>query len=80
MALRTKWKRFGKKTGKAFKNLGKSLVKTIDVAAGNEPEVIEEDGHTELSNAWRETGKSFVESGKALGEAAKETVDEVTKD
>ena len=80
MALKNKWGKFGKDTGKAFANFGKALGKTAKVALSDEPEVIEEDGHTELSNAWRDTGKSFGESGKSLGVAAKETFNEVTKD
>ena len=80
MALKDEWKGFGKNTGKAFKNLGKALGKTAKVAFTDEPEVIEQNGHSEVGNAWRETGKSFGESGKSLGKAAKETVDEVTKD
>lgn len=77
MPLKDKWGKTGKNSGKAFGNFGKALGKTFKVAFTDEPEIIEEDGHTELSNSWRETGKAFSEFGKALGEAAEGTLDKV---
>ena len=72
-ALKPKWKAFGKDTGKAFKNFGKSIGKTAKVVFADEESKKEENGHTELSNAWRETGKSFGQAGKSLGKAAQGT-------
>ena len=39
--------------------------------------MIEANGHTEVSNRWRETGKSFGEAGKNLGKAAEATGDKI---
>ena len=45
---------------------------------------IEENGRTEVSNAWREMGKSFGEAGKsfgkAMGDTAKKAVNDEDKD
>ena len=41
---------------------------------------VEENGRTEVSNAWREVGKSFGEAGKSFGKAAKDTAIEVFDD
>lgn len=73
MSLKEKWKTFGKDTGKAFTNFGKAMGKTAKVAFTDDPNNVEENGHTELGNSWRETGKSFGEAGKALGKAAQGT-------
>ena len=73
MAADKKWKTFGKDTGKAFSNFGKSIGKTAKVAFTDEENKIEENGHTQLSNSWRETGKSFGTAGKDLGRAIKGT-------
>lgn len=73
MSLKEKWKEFGKDTGKAFANFGKSMGKTAKVAFTDDENKVEENGHTELGNSWHETGKSFGEAGKALGKAAQGT-------
>ena len=77
MALRDKWKSFGKNTGKAFSNFGHSFGKTMKVALADDENKVEENGHTELGNAWRETGKSFGRAGKSLGKAAAGTAKKV---
>ena len=77
MALKDKWKDFGKNTGNAFKNFGKAIGKTAKVAFTDEKNEVEEGGGTTLGNAWRETGKSFGRAGKALGQAAEGTVEKV---
>ena len=78
MALKDKWKETGKNTGKAFGNFGKALGKSMKVAFNDEPNCVEENGHTETGNAWRETGKAFGEAGKSLGQAVEGTVDKAT--
>ena len=45
----------------------------MKVAFTDDPNVVEENGHTELGNAWRETGKSFGEAGKSFGKAMEAT-------
>lgn len=77
MALKEKWKTFGKDTGKAFTNFGKSMAKTAKVAFTDDENKVEDNGHTELGNSWHETGKSFGEAGKALGVAAEGTVEKI---
>ena len=77
MSLKKKWKRFGKNTGKAFTNFGQSVAKTAKVAFTDEENKVDEEGHTELRNAWKETGKSFGEAGKALGKAAQGTAQKI---
>jgi len=77
MALKKKWKRFGKSTGQAFANFGKSVAKTAKVAFGDDENKREENGRTEIANAWANTGKSFGEAGKSLGKAAQGTVQKV---
>ena len=77
MDLKDKWKSFGKNTGKAFSNLGKTIGKTAKVVFNDEDNNIDADGDTELGNAWRETGKSFGRAGKSLGKAAQGTAQEV---
>lgn len=78
MGLKDKWKKTGKDTGKAFGNFGKAIGTTMKVAFTDEPEIIEEDGKTELSHSWSDTGKAFGEAGKSLGKAAKGTLDKAT--
>ena len=70
MGVKQKWKDFGKNTGKAFTNFGKSVAETAKIAFTDEENNVEENGHRKLSNAWKETGKSFGEAGKSLGKAA----------
>lgn len=70
MSLKDKWKDFGKNTGKAFSNFGKSVGKTAKIVFTDEENEKEENGRAKLSNAWRETGKSFGTAGKSLGKAA----------
>ena len=77
MVLRKKWKRFGKDTGEAFVNLGKSVAKTAMVVFADDTNEREENGKTEISNAWKETGKSFGQAGKSLGKAAQGTAQKV---
>ena len=77
MALKDKWKKFGKNTGSAFSNFGKAIAKTAKVAFTDDENCLEENGHSELGNAWRETGKSFGEAGKSLGKAAQGTAQKV---
>ena len=67
------WKTFGKDTGKAFKSFGKAIGKTAKVAFTDKDNTIEENGKSELGNAWTETGKGFGESGKAFGKAISRT-------
>ena len=77
MALGEKWKNAGKSTGKAFGNFGKAMGKTMKVAFTDDPNKVEENGHTELGNAWRETGKGFEDMGDSLGDAFIETGDKI---
>lgn len=77
MALKKKWKRFGKATGEAFKTFGKSVAKTTRVVFANEENLRDENGNTEIKNAWKETGKSFGKAGKSLGKAAQGTAQKV---
>ena len=69
MSVKKEWKKFGKNTGKAFTNFGKSIGETAKVAFTDEENAVEENGHRKLSNSWKETGKSFGEAGKSLGQA-----------
>ena len=77
MALKKKWATFGKTTGKAFASFGKSMAKTAKVAFTDEPNPVEENGHTELGNSWAEIGHEFGDAGKALGEAAQGTAQKI---
>ena len=77
MALKEKWKKTGKNTGKAFGNFGQALGKTMKVVFANDDNMIEANGHKEVANAWRKTGKSFGQAGKAWGKSAKGTLDKV---
>ena len=70
MSLGNKWKEFGKNTGKAFSNFGKSIGKTAKVVFTDDKNEVEENGHRKLANAWKDTGKSFGQAGKSLGKAA----------
>ena len=74
------WKTFGKDTGKAFKSFGKAIGKTAQVAFTDKDNTIEENGKSELGNAWTETGKGFEESGKSLGKAITRTFKPVEKE
>lgn len=80
MALKEKWKLAGKDAGKAFANFGKALGKTMKTTFTDDENMIEANGHTEVSNRWRETGKAFGEAGKALGDALEGTGDKVFND
>lgn len=73
MSKKDNWKAFGSDTGHAFKNFGKAMGKTAKIATGNEENKVNEDGKTELKDAWSKTGKEFGKAGKALGKAAKTT-------
>ena len=77
MPLKEKWKLAGKSAGHAFANFGKALGKTMSTTFTSDENMIEANGHTEVSNRWRETGKSFGEAGKALGDAAEATGDKI---
>ena len=73
MSTKEKWKKTGKDTGQAFANLGQSLGKTMKTVFTDEENMIEANGHTEVSNSWRKTGKSFGQAGKSLGKAFEST-------
>ena len=77
MAFKEKWKLAGKSAGHAFANFGKALGKTMSTTFTSDENMIEANGHTEVRNRWRETGKSFGEAGKALGDAAEATGDKI---
>ena len=70
MGLGDKWKDAGKNIGGAFANFGKAMGKTAIVVFTNDENKIDENGDSELHNAWKETGKGFGEAGKSLGKAA----------
>ena len=80
MSLKNKWKLAGKDAGKAFANFGKALGKTMSTTFTSDENMIEANGHTEVSNRWRETGKAFGEAGKAFGDALEGTGDKVFND
>ena len=67
-------------TGGAFKSFGKAIGKTAQVAFTDKDNTIEENGKSELGNAWTETGKGFEESGKSLGKAISRTFKPVEKE
>ncbi len=73
MSRKESWKKFGKNTGNAFKNFGKSIATTAKIVLGDE-EKVDEQGNSKLKQTWSKTGKGFGEAGKSLGEAAEETV------
>ncbi len=75
MPLKDKWKDTGKNTGKAFANFGKAIGKTMKVAFTDDPNKVDENGNTELGNAWRNTGKAFSDAGDSLIDATEGTVD-----
>ncbi len=79
MSLKDKWKDFGKNTGKAFSNLGKSIATTAKVAVGKE-DATDENGNSRLRESWSKTGHGFGDAGKSLGKAAEGTVDKVVDD
>ena len=79
MSLKDKWKDAGKGIGHAFKNFGKALGTTAQVAIGDADKV-DEDGNSVMKNTWREVGKGFGEAGKDLGVAAAGTVEKVVDD
>lgn len=72
MSVKQKWKTFGKNTGKAFANFGRSVKTTARVVVGAD-ERINEDGESTLKTSWKKTGKGFGEAGKSLGKAAAAT-------
>lgn len=74
MSRKEKWKNFGKSTGQAFKNFGKAVAKTAQIALGDEQNTVEENGQSKLRNAWATTGKGFGNAGKNLGKAAAGTI------
>ena len=80
MALKDKWKLTGKNTGRAFANFGKALGKTMKTVFTDDENMIEANGHTEVSNAWREMVKSFGEAGKSFGQAMAGTADKVVNE
>ena len=80
MSLKNKWKLAGKDAGKAFANFGKALGKTMKTTFTSDENMIEANGHTEVSNRWRETGKAFGEAGKAFGNALEGTGDKIFND
>lgn len=72
MSKKENWKNFGKNTGQAFVNFGKSVAKTANIVVGNEDKV-DENGNSKLKQTWSTTGKGFGTAGKSLGKAASET-------
>ena len=74
MSRKEKWKSFGKNTGKAFKNFGQAVVKSANIAVGNEKNEVEDNGKTKIRNAWTKTGKGFGEAGTSLGKAITTTI------
>ena len=79
MDLRKKWKNFGKTTGQAFANFGKSMATTAKIVVGSEDSV-DENGNSKLKQSWSKTGKGFGAAGKSLGEAAESTVERVDEE
>ena len=77
MAADKKWKKAGSDIGGAFSSFGKAVGKTAKVAFTDEENKKDEEGHTEVGNAWRETGKGFGEAGKSIGKAFKGTGDKL---
>jgi len=57
--------------------LVKALGKTMKTIFTSEENMIESNGHTEVSNAWRKMGKSFGEAGKSFGKAMGGTAEKV---
>ena len=74
MSRKEKWKSFGINTGNAFKNFGQAVVKTANIAVGNEKNDVEDNGKTKIRNTWTKTGKGFGEAGTSLGKAITTTV------
>ena len=52
----------------------------MKVVFTDEENNIEENGRTEVSNAWREMGKSFGEAGKSFGKAMGDTAKKAVND
>ena len=78
MALKDKWKSFGKNTGVAFKNLGLALGDTAKIAVGKEENISEDGARTKTGESWSKVGHSFGEAGKSLGKAASGTAKKVS--
>ena len=76
MSVKEKWKTFGKSTGQAFTNFGKSVATTAKVVVGKESNVNDE-GKSTLKESWKKTGKGFGTAGKSLGKAASGTAKKV---
>lgn len=76
MSTKDKWKAFGKNTGQAFKNFGKSVATTARVVIGEE-ERVNQDGKSTLKESWATTGKGFGKAGTSLGKAAQSTAEKV---
>ena len=72
MSVRSKWKTFGKNTGKAFASFGKSMATTAKVVVGKQDRV-DEEGNSTLKKSWTATGKGFGQAGTSLGKAASAT-------
>ncbi len=79
MSVKESWKKFGKNTGKAFSNFGKSVATTARVVVGTE-ERTNEEGKSTLKTTWSKTGRGFGEAGKSLGQAAKATAQKPFED
>lgn len=82
-SAKEEWKSFGKEMGKSFKNLGKSLIKTIKVSSTKLDDKIEgtktNTKSTKLKESWSTTGHSFTDSGKHFTNAIKKTFTKTTK-
>lgn len=81
MSLKEEWKNTGKGLGRAFKQFGKTFVRSAD-------EVIDEDSGSKTPDqsvfsdgSWRSTGKglgqAFVNVGKTIVDTAQVAVDKI---
>ena len=79
MAVKDRWKTFGKSVGRAFASFGRSMATTARVVAGSE-ERVDNEGNSNLKKAWSQTGRSCGTAGENLGKAAEETAEHIVKD
>ncbi len=80
MSLKDKWKKFGKSTGRAFANFGRSMKTTAKIILDEEENTVDENGESKLHKSWRTTGRGFGEAGTNLGKAAAGTAKRVVDD
>ena len=75
MALKEEWKDTGKGLGKAFKGLGKNIVRSVKTGVDKIDETDEEKAQNEgketvfNDGSWRETGKELGHAFKDLGQS-----------